>query len=69
VFLSKEAENDFDFSQIIAFSTENGTERWSTTLNAPARGRSLITDGDRLYIRDSAPRWRSWLIHVIPHWL
>ncbi|HEY9646700.1 MAG TPA: PQQ-binding-like beta-propeller repeat protein [Chroococcidiopsis sp.] len=68
VFLFKSARQGWEPDEVMALSTQDGELRWNLVLHDAPRLQSLINSGDRLYLYDIAPRWRSWLMHLAPQW-
>lgn len=55
--------------KILAIATQDGSPQWSFPLHNPSvKAVPLSITGDRLFVVDTAPRWRTGLAHFIPRW-
>lgn len=64
---NKDAEEGM-VAQVLALSAKNGVEVWKFQLKEDDFLQPPATDGDRVFIIDTAPRWRNWLAHLNPAW-
>lgn len=55
-------------AQLLALSAKDGAEIWNFPLAESDFFQPPVTDGDRVFVIDTAPRWRNWLEYLNPAW-
>ncbi len=70
VFIIRKTKNETGkiVAEILTLSAKNGAEIWKLRLKEEDFLQPPVTDGDRVFVIDTAPRWRNWVAQLNPAW-